>query len=527
MQLRRGMEQLSGLSLEGVRVHRNSAEPGKIGAHAYAHGRDIHLGPGGEAHLGHEAWHVVQQAQGRVRPTVQAKGKAINADPTLEAEADRMARRAATLDVDAVTETARPASFGDGSTIQGRFGFEIEVPIFFTTDYGAGDGRRGDPGTIAIDRGTYEVKADHNMDLSPLLTYANQHQNGGVDRFPGGPSIIELVTKPLDEFVATETAVRNLATTMAQWTKTAHTSAVAGDNKLVGNYYVGSDSPQRTLQNTQGYFQATYGIKLSKVPEAFKSTAKAAEASGSTDATSIAQLKSAAKAGPAVVKALKKTRTSHGRRVQEVVPKHDLEMLAGFASLLGNYLIADTRIEGAVGLGKNAIGDFFYKSDLGDVANALPTSVSNLLRGDATVLDAFTTSVAEAVGRTANDKLAVNLTVKQWISRVVNGNADIYLKALKNKYSAELNPEPVGRPGKRETGVIMENREPQNLDTSTAKRKRKEQQREKDEFYSGPKRTKDELLDFLSTMTDPKKYPPDQWEELMVKVYKALRKVNG
>lgn len=89
-QLRAGIERLSGMSVNHVKVHRNSSKPGRIGAHAFAQGADIHLGPGQERHLPHEAWHVVQQAQGRVRPTVQAAGVDINDDPALEAEADRM-----------------------------------------------------------------------------------------------------------------------------------------------------------------------------------------------------------------------------------------------------------------------------------------------------------------------------------------------------------------------------------------------------------------------------------------------------
>lgn len=89
-QLRAGVEALSGHSMADVRVHRNSPQPAQVGALAYAQGRDIHLGPGQEKHLPHEAWHVVQQAQGRVRPTMQAKGVAINDDAGLEAEADRM-----------------------------------------------------------------------------------------------------------------------------------------------------------------------------------------------------------------------------------------------------------------------------------------------------------------------------------------------------------------------------------------------------------------------------------------------------
>ena len=52
--------------------------PAQLQAHAFAQGADIHMAPGQEKHLPHEAWHVVQQKQGRVKPTVQMKGKVIS-----------------------------------------------------------------------------------------------------------------------------------------------------------------------------------------------------------------------------------------------------------------------------------------------------------------------------------------------------------------------------------------------------------------------------------------------------------------
>ncbi|MGB5927571.1 MAG: hypothetical protein WBH03_05325, partial [Cyclobacteriaceae bacterium] len=61
-----------------------------------AQGSDIHLAPGQGQHLPHDAWHVVQQKQGRVQPTKQMKGKtAINDDAGLEKEADVMGAKAA------------------------------------------------------------------------------------------------------------------------------------------------------------------------------------------------------------------------------------------------------------------------------------------------------------------------------------------------------------------------------------------------------------------------------------------------
>lgn len=93
-QLKTGIESLSGIDMSDVRVHYNSDKPAGVGALAYTQGRDIHVATGQERHLAHEAWHVVQQAQGRVQPTTQFKDVAVNDDPGLEHEADVMGKRA-------------------------------------------------------------------------------------------------------------------------------------------------------------------------------------------------------------------------------------------------------------------------------------------------------------------------------------------------------------------------------------------------------------------------------------------------
>lgn len=92
--LKASVEQISGLSMDDVQVHYNSSQPAQVQALAYTQGTEIHVGPGQEKHLAHEAWHVVQQKQGRVKPTIQAKGMAINDDRALEKEADRMGDKA-------------------------------------------------------------------------------------------------------------------------------------------------------------------------------------------------------------------------------------------------------------------------------------------------------------------------------------------------------------------------------------------------------------------------------------------------
>ncbi|MEP3386630.1 MAG: DUF4157 domain-containing protein [Reichenbachiella sp.] len=95
--LKSGIENLSGYSMDDVNVHYNSDKPAQLNAHAFAQGTDIHLASGQEKHLPHEAWHVVQQKQGRVKPTRQMKSKVnINDDADLEKEADVMGAKALT-----------------------------------------------------------------------------------------------------------------------------------------------------------------------------------------------------------------------------------------------------------------------------------------------------------------------------------------------------------------------------------------------------------------------------------------------
>lgn len=93
--LKSGVESMSGYSLDDVKVHYNSDKPAQLQAHAYAQGTDIHIAPGQEKHLPHETWHVVQQKQGRVKPTMQLKSNIpVNDDAGLEKEADVMGAKA-------------------------------------------------------------------------------------------------------------------------------------------------------------------------------------------------------------------------------------------------------------------------------------------------------------------------------------------------------------------------------------------------------------------------------------------------
>lgn len=95
--LKAGVESLSGFSMDDVKVHYNSSQPATVQALAYTQGTDIHVAPGQEMHLPHEAWHVAQQLAGRVEPTTEVGDMPVNGNIDLEHEADVMGARANSL----------------------------------------------------------------------------------------------------------------------------------------------------------------------------------------------------------------------------------------------------------------------------------------------------------------------------------------------------------------------------------------------------------------------------------------------
>jgi hypothetical protein len=127
--LKLGIESLSGLSLDAVQVHYNSGAPAQLGAYAFARGNHIHVAPGQERHLPHEAWHIVQQAQGRVAPRLHTvDGTPVNDDAGLEREAD-------TMGAQAMQHNADPSDVGQRVAVPSRgdvtqcMGEELIAPI--------------------------------------------------------------------------------------------------------------------------------------------------------------------------------------------------------------------------------------------------------------------------------------------------------------------------------------------------------------------------------------------------------------
>ncbi len=100
--LRTKMEKSFNTSFADVKVH-EGPQAKSLNAIAYTQGNQIHFAPGqfkpqtssGQALLGHELAHVVQQRRGRVKPTSQINGLPLNDNPALEREADRLGLKAA------------------------------------------------------------------------------------------------------------------------------------------------------------------------------------------------------------------------------------------------------------------------------------------------------------------------------------------------------------------------------------------------------------------------------------------------
>ena len=276
--LLRGIQALSGLDLSDVTVHANSARPAQWGAQAFAQGDHIHLAPGQQRHLPHEAWHVVQQRQGRVVPSWQgrqgrqgwqAKGAAINDHPALEQEADHMGGHAASMgqqsvghhtDADAQPPSLLPAATGSArpaqaaAVIQRNVGMEVETSKYWqvwTADGGPDQAPRPVPkGTPVVHRPHFQMQAEFAGDAT---------------------SNLEMVTNPPGSISRTEyEACRDGMITLGR-----ELEALQGQKPFNAAELAGGD-PRFTIQPgvaDQGlgaHLQVTVGVPLASVPALFK-----------------------------------------------------------------------------------------------------------------------------------------------------------------------------------------------------------------------------------------------------------------
>ena len=152
------MQDLFGADFSAVRVHVDE-RPAAIGALAFAQGSDLHFAPGrydpvspaGQRLIAHELAHVVQQRAGRARNPF-GSGVALVHDPALEAEAERMALRAA----GAFTEPPpRPAT---GNRVAQPY-FKIKSDHLFTSPKAMSQ-KRGKARALVSERPSFETQVE-------------------------------------------------------------------------------------------------------------------------------------------------------------------------------------------------------------------------------------------------------------------------------------------------------------------------------------------------------------------------------
>ena len=241
------MESAFGADFSAVRIHQGPRSQA-LGAQAYTQGTDIHFAPGeyqpssqsGQALLGHELAHVVQQSQGRVQATAQAKGVGINDDAGLEREADEMGARAARGEKAGTGVAASTASAGAASVVQCNVGVEVEMGSWDVKKGGERIGKR-----------------------EPVVTGTSTELQGENN---GASSSLEFVTKGegasnIAEFRASLREIVKLALKLKRFPK---------DKSFLASKIGGGKEYQITSPGmVNAFLQATVGIPLSRVPTLF------------------------------------------------------------------------------------------------------------------------------------------------------------------------------------------------------------------------------------------------------------------
>jgi len=496
--LKAGVENLSGYSLDHVKVHYNSPKPAQLQALAYTKGTEIHVAPGQEQHLPHEAWHVIQQMQGRVKPTMQAKGMLINNDKALEREADVMGAKAlqanhtnqvAAHSTTSAQEPETDASYSsallktpsmggaDNAPIQGRFGFEIEIPILFLhkDTFNVPDGDHTDPPPInpvtrddvpcdasmgaAGETDVYDVpgadlhvNVDHFGPLDGLYNrelkiYADTNgftdsEKRGLKIFsghlmPNQASIMEVVTHAWDEHALTRPQAQQKFQDVVDWVNDRFDDIQGNQQAALGPYFIGSTSPDADhFQPRLGYFHATYGVKLSQVPRLFQQTTNQKNALRTYAKTHTGEVEHADNVrrtfnsigkAKSALKAIKGVWPRQGANLFKKGTKNwnaeTEEKLLGFLTLVDNYLLM-FQSNSTSNLGKQKVGMHYYKSDLYDLAQQLPNEIITPLTNNAVLRTQVIAAIGRSVGLGVNDDLGGPMddwTLTEYLEQIFTG----------------------------------------------------------------------------------------------------------
>lgn len=265
-QLKSGIENLSGHAMDDVKVHYNSEQPSQLKAHAFAQGSDIHLSSGQEKHLPHEAWHVVQQKQGRVKPTLQMKGEInINDDAGLEQEADLMGAKALNMPIQrkwALSESGNSA----GKTTQLKDDDEFEL-LDAGDEYNIEAEKNVNPKSdqhkkklAELKKGGAQMGEESQIELQGELTMAAR-----VNRFFGNESTYAQLSRKAGEFnkskdVAEKQALLKELKPLAQTWLERHAQAEASGEKQDENEELKRVSVYKFLNQTTSNYPEIINI---------------------------------------------------------------------------------------------------------------------------------------------------------------------------------------------------------------------------------------------------------------------------
>ena len=469
--VRERMEQVSGADFGGVRVHVDAESDrlnDALGSRAFTVGGDVFVRrseyrPGtarGDALLGHELTHTIQQG--------------------------------------AAQSSAASAPAVAAPTVQRLFGFELEldVPVFSRVN-----GVDRPPARVAkeiatADDRSFDVHVDHSVLASEALP----------DRVLVGrnrvASIVELVTRPMNEFDVTEAHVRRVMSGLVNVANHIRTEALGRDRSIpldelpgltanpanvnrVGYDY---ESGTPAAVAVDAYVQQTYGLSLRRVGDEFEFRATEPEDKEPLHAwtefdasyeTSRGELARARESAEALVVAVRKWiprwERYWNRRTEEsgygdwFGGDAELDEARGLFALIFYYLHIGENVGHAADLQgleedesaalmnsaivKNRLGIFFYKTALSTVRNNLVASHPGLRRLFRHFRGKLVEEIFKLSGRDDFREPVVSLTTaaggvtcQDWVTSVLGGTKDQIFSTFANQVR---NPR-TGRSGPQE-----------------------------------------------------------------------------
>ncbi len=487
--LKSGIESLSDMSMDQIKVRYNSSQPAQLNALAYAQGTV----PDQERHQPHEDWHAVQQMRGSV---------SVNDDEGLEHEADVMGEKAITFQSGNNAGNTQKAqgpispTFSNPNAVQRKTGFEMElhVPVYGTPpdvrkprilkeDTALNVGERLEIQTFlgggleyGLDYGhesgdLFDITADHGAYQTPhreLITALSSNGYVNSDFLYRSMTNIEYRTPPLEErkegatarLKAIAAALKAHASDTATKSKLAsvqdlnapaldlHTGVpTVALNKMVSGASVDVKSKVTTAQSSIEpfvYFQTNTGVLPSEIPELFRKASAdiwSKNAFSETPQTNAAQLMldESIKVASVLVKEaapiLEDMNSNDIGYFLGGVPAGDLMSLQGWMTLIAQYLfgyqLEQSNFLGQSSTGKNLVA-YMAKTPIPTSLQALPSHIRPFI--DASAIGKrwealFAKLVTEAAK--INVVTTAGLTASAVApSKVIGGDALAWVKAI-------------------------------------------------------------------------------------------------